>query len=1318
MELPLHPSESSANVPGKARGPAIDYFYHRTASAYHMGGHKLQAIRLRVSFSWVWPLLHQARTKGTLETDDLPKLDPATRSAELYERFTDRGLYAAKQRLWRVLAFDHHASLIRQWTVSFIESCFMMLPPLCLYKLLSLLESAPSNHVMNSEALFWIFGLVVAKMIHAGMEAWVNWVSFAICATPVRSQLATLIFAKLLKAKCGVDQTSLPHKTQKQDGSPKRTDLEEGSEADETDSLLPKSKDEDTDEEKAANGAVNLLAIDVQRISVFAGYNVDLLRGLVKIVLSSTFLIFILGWQSTLAGFLVPILLQPASSWAATHYTARQLSVMKARDEKAFIVSEVLQGIRQIKLTATEDFWEKAILKAREKEIRAQWSVFAWAIFLTVIWITMPVMIGATSLSVYALLGRNMVPSVAFTALSLFSSLEFTIGAIPNTITEMLDALVSINRIEQHLKSPEVENAVSPSDAVEFDNATIVWPSPSPNRNNSRFMLRNLTLRFPPGKLSVIHGSTAVGKSLLLAAIIGEADLLEGTIKKPTTQTAREQETYPPGEMLRPNTYAFVSQQPWIENASVRDTILYGLPYNRERYSETLHASALDQDLEILPDGDQTEIGPTGINLSGGQRWRLTFARALYSRASTLVLDDIFSAVDAHVGKHLLQHGIRGKLAAGRTIILVTHHVGLVEPDAEYMVNLDDRNIKTSEAAPASDVAGLPQISAPTQLPSQGDESVTAKEPAKTFVAAESRQEGSVKFRVYKTYFTASKGRVYWIVSLVFFVLTAVISVGRSIWLARWTDQYKEEATLELATSSHGLGFYLGIYIGLSAISIALVFSKIGVILLASLRAARYLFETAMQNVLRAPLRWLDTEPYGRILNRFVGDFALIDSKLGGDMMWCTEGIFSLVAIIAASFFVSAWMVDGARDIKRLKSVSKSPMFELVGSTVSGLSTIRAFGRADAYMDRMYSLIDTYAQASWHVLLASQWMRFRQGMLGALFALCIALGVVLFPTSASLAGLALSFALEYSSVVENTITRYSGVELDMNSTERVLEYKDLETEPQGGDAAPAGWPSQGNIQVQDLRAGYADDLPPILNGINFEVNPGERIGIVGRTGSGKSSLTLALFRFIHARTGFIKIDGIDTNDLKLQDLRSNLAIIPQDPFLFTGTIRSNLDPHGRWTDKALLDALKRVRLVPSLQDDSVSLSGMLGLQSPVTRTNLSQGQKQLLCLARAMISQPKILILDEATSAVDMTTDSLIQKSIREDFSGSTLLVVAHRLSTVADFDRILVMINGQVVEFDTPQALAEMPNGVFRGMMESSGESHALSSLLERQQR
>ncbi|KAF2173356.1 hypothetical protein M409DRAFT_15641 [Zasmidium cellare ATCC 36951] len=1176
-------------------------------------------------------------------------------------------------------------------------------------------------------------------MIHAGMDAWVNWVSFAICATPVRSQLAALIFAKLLKAKCGVDQTALPAETKRQDASPTGLDVEESHEADETDSLLPKDKSEDADEDKAANGAVNLLAIDVQRISIFAGYNVDLLRGLVKIILSSIFLVFILGWQSTLAGFLVPILLQPVSSWAANHYTARQLSVMAARDEKAFIVSEVLQGIRQIKLTATEDFWERAILNAREKEIRAQWSVFAWAIFLTVIWITMPVMIGATSLSVYAVLGRNMVPSVAFTALSLFSSLEFTIGAIPNTITEMLDALVSIGRIEQHLKSPEVGNAVTPADAIEFENATIAWPSPLPDHISGRFTLRDLTLRFPPRKLSVIHGSTGVGKSLLLAAIIGEADLLEGTIKKPTRPTTHEP-GIPSNNKLVSNTYAFVSQQPWIENASVRSTILYGLPYDRQRYLAALHASALDQDLEILPDGDETEIGPTGVNLSGGQRWRLTFARALYSSASTLVLDDIFSAVDTHVGKHLLQHGICGKLAADRTIILVTHHVGLVASVAEYMVNLDDRSITTGKVSPTEDHLSLPLSSKDAQVVSHNEEdkdaeAAAAKQPAKTFVAAESREHGSVKFQVYRTYFTASKGRIYWGIALVFFIFTAVTSVGRSTWLALWTDQYKEQTTPEMESSStRGLWYYLGIYIGLSAISIVLVFSKIGIILFASLRAARYLFEMAIKNVLRAPLRWLDTEPYGRVLNRFVGDFALIDSKLGGDMMWCAEGVFSLAAIIAASIFVSAWMLlpvavlaaigvyiaylflDGARDIKRLESVSKSPMFELVGSTVSGLSTIRAFGRSDAYMEKMYSLIDTYAQTSWYVLLASQWMRFRQGMLGALFTLCIALGVVLFPTSASLAGLALSFALDYSSVVENTITRYSGVELDMNSAERVLEYRDLTTEPLGGDAAPAGWPSQGRIHVQDLRAGYAVDLPPVLNGVNFDVRPGERIGIVGRTGSGKSSLTLALFRFIHARTGSIKIDEVDIKNLKLQDLRSNLAIIPQDPFLFSGTIRSNLDPHGRWTDKALLDALRRVRLVAGFQDASVSLNGTLSLESPVTRTNLSQGQKQLLCLARAMISQPKILILDEATSAVDMTTDSLIQKSIREDFAGSTLLVVAHRLSTVADFDRILVMSNGQVVEFDTPHALAGMPNGVFRSMMESSGESHALRNLLQKQ--
>lgn len=413
---------------------------------------------------------------------------------------------------------------------------------------------------------------------------------------------------------------------------------------------------------------------------------------------------------------------------------------------------------------------------------------------------------------------------------------------------------------------------------------------------------------------------------------------------------------------------------------------------------------------------------------------------------------------------------------------------------------------------------------------------------------------------------------------------------------------------------------------------------------------------------------------------------------------------------------------------------------------LTGIGTIRAFDKSQAYLDRMYKKIDNHCRAYWHIWLLNRWMGWRLNLVGAVFAtITAALIVSIKDVDSSLAGFALSFALGMSEGVIWLLRSYSHVELDMNATERIVEYSNIAMENQSGHDAPAAWPTEGRLEVEDLVVSYAPDLPPVLKGLTFSVARNQRIGVVGRTGAGKSSLTLALFRFLEARSGSILIDGVDISKIKLYDLRSRLAIIPQDPVLFSGTVRSNLDAFDQQTDAALQEALARVHLVSSTAPPSIHASGSAtptaddttgenttttnppeattntnvfkSLNSRISEggLNLSQGQRQLLCLARAIVSRPKIMVLDEATSAVDMETDALIQRSIREEFTDSTLIVIAHRLSTIADFDRILVLGEGKVVEFDTPAALmAKQGDGaVFRDMVEKSGERAELERII-----
>lgn len=524
--------------------------------------------------------------------------------------------------------------------------------------------------------------------------------------------------------------------------------------------------------------------------------------------------------------------------------------------------------------------------------------------------------------------------------------------------------------------------------------------------------------------------------------------------------------------------------------------------------------------------------------------------------------------------------------------------------------------------------------------------------------------------------------------------------------------------------------------------------------------------------ILRAPLRWVDTNPSGRILNRFTSDMFMVDRRLPGDLGNFLQAIFQLIITVVASLSVSYYVIiagailmviyaqvasvyiNVAREVKRLNSISHSPIYDQFASVLSGLSTIRAFQRTNFYMNRMFTLIDNANKTSWASNLSSRWMSFRLSMLGTIYVTAVAVMAVSGGVDAALAGFSLTFALRFSWRLTGLLQSMTSIELSFNAAERVIEYSEIETEPEYGRDAPAAWPEEGKIEVENLSVAYKDDLPPVLKNLDFSIKPGERIGIIGRTGAGKSTLASVFFRLLQPREGCVRIDNIDIAELKLTHLRSRLAIIPQDPFLFSGTLRSNLDMEGTKEDYEIQSTLQRVHLAKPttsgratpqpavvsheetlvstteavanpISTDSVAPAAAVGNMNEepstvietVTETetetetsdstdifnnlsmeistgggNLSQGQRQLVCLARALLARPKIVVMDEATSAVDRATDAAIQLSLRDSFAaaGCTVLVIAHRLSTVADFDRILVLEKGRMAEMGTPKELLE----------------------------
>lgn len=1353
----------------------------------------------KFAFSWPGPLLRLAATKKRLEIDDLPEMGYQTRSETLRHDFDRIG---KKNKLWKPLFWSHKWAFISQCALVTVISIISFLPQIALLFILKALEDRESGYASVFHLWRWVFALGFSIMISSWLEAWLDFVSHSRIGQPISQQLAAVIFAKSMRRK---DVRGVSNKMD-QIGA---LSLNEGVEPKEQDRF--KQNENEDDEQKTRQSTINLVAVDSWRISNFATYIYTLPATALKLTLASIFLLNLIGWMPLLAGLAIPALITPANLFAYRGYATAQSNLMKTRDKKLAVVTEALQGIRRIKFSALEDSWQQRIMEVRKRELITQWRVFQFSTILVGIWATGPVLLAVVALAIYAIIHKTLSASVAFTAVSVFEALGMIMTMLPELITIYLDALVSATRIEKYLDSAEKQQYTKAGSTISFRQATITWPAEDEGLQESRFNLRDLNLDFPNNELSVISGRTGSGKSLLLASILGEADIANGIIQVPRGPPPSERfdQQATASNWCLAGSLAFVAQIPWIENATIKDNILFGLPLDPVRYRKTLSACALQKDLEMLPDGELTDVGANGINLSGGQKWRIAFARALYSRASILILDDIFSAVDAHVGRKLFEEALTGELGQGRTRILVTHHVALCLSKIKYLVLLGDgralyagtgeelRGNDSLKAILAHDVKGQREAEEATKVQrasefgdggplrhitshqsnrarrkssigKKGEEPDQIKE-AKKFAEDEKREQGVVRYSTYAAYIRASGGLFQWLPIALTFTVCLLVVLGRSWWVGIWTRSYRAEnavVTHILPLQSYlryfkneidavridaKLWFYLGIYLAWSAGQCVISTSRYLLVFVGSIRASEVLFEQLTYAVLRAPLRWLDTVPVGRILNRFTADFNMVDSQISNDFAMIMYEVMQVMSAIVAGAILSPWMVafavllfmicmhyalqylSGAREVKRLESVSKSPIYELFGAALTGIETIRAFDKAEIYVETMYRKIDTFAQAQWHLWLFNSWMGFRLNMVGSIFAtLAAALVVSIRGLDASLAGFALSFALEYNVALVSALRKYANVELDMNAVERVVEYSNILIEDQAGDPVPAAWPTEGCLDVRDLVVGYATDQPPVLKGMTFSVQRNQRVGVVGRTGAGKSSLTLALFRFLEAREGAVLIDGVDISKIRLQDLRSRLAIIPQDPVLFSGTVRSNLDTFDEHSDNELRDALRRVHLIPETEgvlsdmassgsttpvDSNNNIDGNIfrRLSSKISEggLNLSQGQRQLLCLARAIVSRAKIMILDEATSAVDMETDKAIQRSIREDFRDSTLIVIAHRLSTVADFDMILVMGDGKVLEFDEPRVLMAREGGEFRKMVRESGERERIEEII-----
>lgn len=1089
---------------------------------------------------------------------------------------------------------------------------------------------------------------------------------------------------------------------------------------------------------KFASGKItNLMTTDAEALQQVCQQLHTLWSAPFRIIISMVLLYQQLGVASLL-GSLMLVLMFPIQTFVISRMQKLSKEGLQRTDKRIGLMNEILAAMDTVKCYAWESSFQNKVQSIRNEELSWFRKTQLLGACNSFILNSIPVVVTVISFGMYTLLGGDLTPAKAFTSLSLFAVLRFPLFMLPNIITQAVNANVSLKRLEELflteerilLPNPPLERGLP---AISIKKGNFSWDSKA-----EKPTLSNINLDIPVGSLVAIVGSTGEGKTSLISAMLGELPpMMDASV------------------VIRGNV-AYVPQVSWIFNATVRDNILFGSSFDGARYEKALDVTALRHDLELLPGGDLTEIGERGVNISGGQKQRVSMARAVYSNSDVYIFDDPLSALDAHVARQVFDKCIKAELR-GKTRVLVTNqlhflsqvdriiliHDGMVQEEGtfeelsnsgmlfqklmenagkmeehvEEKEDIEDSEVKTSK--PIANGNGVP-----SELSKYTNSSNKGKDGKSVLIKQEERETGVVSWRVLVRYKNALGG--VWVVMVLFmcYVLTEGLRVSSSTWLSIWTDQS--------GSTRYGPGFYNLIYAALSFGQVLVTLTNSYWLITSSLYAARRLHDAMLNSILRAPMVFFQTNPLGRIINRFAKDLGDIDRTVALFANMFLSQVFQLLStfvLIGIVSTMSLWAImpllilfyaaylyyqNTAREVKRLDSVTRSPVYAQFAEALNGLSTIRAYKAYDRMAKINGNSMDNNIRYTLVNMSGNRWLAIRLETLGGLMVWFTATFAVMQngragnqEAFASKMGLLLSYALNITGLLTGVLRLASMAENSLNAVERVGTYIELPSEAPciiENKRPPPGWPSAGLIKFEDVVLRYRPELPPVLHGLSFTISPSDKVGIVGRTGAGKSSMLNALFRIVELERGRILIDDCDIAMFGLTDLRKVLGIIPQAPVLFSGSVRFNLDPFNEHNDADLWEALERAHLKDVIRRNA------LGLDAEVSEAgeNFSVGQRQLLSLARALLRRSKILVLDEATAAVDVRTDALIQKTIREEFKSCTMLIIAHRLNTIIDCDRILLLDAGRVLEYDTPEELLLNEGSAFSKMVQSTGSANA----------
>ncbi|KAH9894788.1 multidrug resistance-associated ABC transporter [Cubamyces lactineus] len=1091
----------------------------------------------------------------------------------------------------------------------------------------------------------------------------------------------------------------------------------------------------------------------------------DALRAVIqspaRIGIAIVFMYSVLGW-SALVGLATLVALLPFPGYLSSWIQSFQKGMMSTTDARVQIINEVLNVIRMIKLFGWEPRVAAQIEERRLAELKflskTRWLEILNNLFNYIIpFITMVV----TFATYTVLMKGELTASKLFSSNAAFLIIQQQMHAIFFQIPVLTQARVSLDRINNFLHETELlDEFARPASAQDIASSPdLSFPAPSSSdevfgikqtsftwsneadvstpatvesQQSRRFVLHiDGEVLFKRGRMNLILGPTGSGKTSLLMALLGE---MHARLMGPESFVS----------LPRTGGVAYAAQESWVLNDTIRNNILFGAPFDEMRYTKVIKQCALERDLSLFDAGDKTEVGEKGITLSGGQKARITLARAIYSSAEILLLDDVLAALDVHTGRWIVDKCFKGDLVRGRTVLLVSHNVALARPIADFVVALgaDGRIVsqgslektlredKELSAELAEEEALLKEADTEgLQDDLENENAQKDGENSGKLIVAEEVEEGQVGWDTLRLYLmnTSSRPIIYWIVCLSMFTVTHSVMNSQSYLLGYWAAQYENHAPSEVSVAYY-LSLYGVLVLGtVSAYAVVWFFYIIG-----SMHASRVLHHRLVSSILGTTLRWLDITPTSRIIARCTSDIQAIDTSVPRYLLSVIEcTIFMLLRVLAtalmAPVFILFALVVGIAGatlgriyikaqmcVKRELSNTRAPVLGHFGSAITGLVSIRAYGAQDMFKKESYLRLDRYNRAALIYNGLNRWVTVRVDSMGNVLSVALAAYIIYVARlSASDAGFAMAMAGGFSINVLFWVRTVNHLQVCANSIERVQQYLTIEQEPKPSASGipPAYWPASGDLRVEKLSARYSADGPRVLHEISFEVKSGERIGIVGRTGSGKSSLTLTLLRCILTE-GKVYYDGIATDSINLDALRSNITIIPQTPELLSGTLRRNLDPFGQHDDATLNNALRSAGLFSLQENMSAENGARLTLDSEIAGggSNLSVGQRQILALARAIVRRSKLLILDEATSAIDYDTDGIIQNSLREELGRDvTVITVAHRLQSIMDADKIMVLDAGRIVEYDAPRMLLQKEGGYFRSLVDGSGDKAAL---------